>query len=56
MSTIPAKETKRSRERIGGRDHVRVTTVTPATASKSASLQEMQGQAKSSDLASGGVT
>jgi hypothetical protein len=49
MSMTPAKATERTREKIEGRDHVRVTTATPVTARISAaSLREMRGRAKTS--------
>jgi hypothetical protein len=49
MSTTLAKATERTREKIDGRDHVRVTTATPVTARTSAAwLQEMRGRAKAS--------
>jgi hypothetical protein len=49
MSMTPAKATERTREEIGGRGHVRVTTATPVTAGASAaSLREMRGRAKTS--------
>lgn len=49
MSMTPANATERTREEIDGRDHVRVTTATPVTASTSAaSLREKRGRAKTS--------
>lgn len=47
MSMTPAKATERTRERIDGQDHVRVTTAAPVTARTSAaSLREMRGRVK----------